>query len=124
MARATKPQLGDLERAVMDVLWSRGDLVTVREAHEALVHRAIAYTTVMTVLDRLARKGLVLQIKDGRAFRYQALCTRAELAAEIMHNALEVFTSHDRGSALTAFLDEASPNDVEALRAALRQLDA
>ncbi len=109
----------------MDVLWSHEALVTVREVHESLAaDRTIAYTTVMTVLDRLARKGLVTQVKDGRAFRYSARASRAALAAEIMHETLDTFTTHDRGTALVAFLDEAGPDDLEALRTALRDLDA
>lgn len=75
MAKLTR--LGDLERAVMDHLWSRTEPQTVRQVHEALsARRDLAYTTVMTVLQRLAKKNLVLQIRDDRAHRY-APCTAA-----------------------------------------------
>ncbi len=54
--------LGELERAVMDHLWDSSEPQTVRQVHEALsAHRELAYTTVMTVLQRLAKKQLVVQ---------------------------------------------------------------
>lgn len=61
----------------MDHLWSRTEPQTVRQVHEALsARRDLAYTTVMTVLQRLAKKNLVLQIRDDQAHRY-APCTAA-----------------------------------------------
>ncbi len=126
MANTAKPHLGELERAIMDVLWSSEDRwLTVRDVHAALNEdRALAYTTVMTVLDRLARKDLAAQQREGRAYRYQAKATRAELTAELMRETLDDFTSHDRGQALVAFVDDASPDDLAALRSALAALDA
>ena len=98
--------------------------LTVREVHEALSEdRDLAYTTVMTVLDRLARKELVGQQREGRAFLYRARASRAELTAELMHEALDDFTTHDRGQALVAFVGEASADDIQALRRALASLD-
>ena len=62
--------LGDLERRVMEELWGARRPLTVREVHTAIAtERVIAYTTVMTVLDRLAKKGLADREQDGRAFR-------------------------------------------------------
>ncbi len=59
MAKLTR--LGELERSVMDHLWSAGDPQTVRQVHEALsARRELAYTTIMTVLQRLAKKNLVV----------------------------------------------------------------
>jgi len=110
----------------MTVLWTSGEVrsLTVREVYDELRHdRVIAYTTVMTVLDRLARKALVSQERDGRAFRYRARATRAELTAELMHEALDDFTSYDRGQALVAFVGEASPADLAELRRALDELE-
>ncbi len=65
--------LGELERAVMDSLWSSDEPQTVRQVHVALSSdRDLAYTTVMTVLQRLAKKNLVTQLRDDRAHRYSA----------------------------------------------------
>lgn len=111
----------------MDVLWGAGpeQWLTVREVHVALVaHREIAYTTVMTVLDRLARKGVTQQRRNGRAFSYRPRVSRAELTAELMHDTLSDFTGRDRGQALVAFVGEASTDDLTALRVALARLEA
>ena len=69
--------LGTLERDVMDVLWARGDLA-VRDV-QAQLNRQIAYTTVMTTLDRLFKKGVLHRRQAGRAFLYSAALSRAEL---------------------------------------------
>ncbi len=126
MSHTAKPHLGDLERALMEVLWEAeaGRSMTVREVHEAVAaHRDVAYTTVMTVLDRLARKDLVIQERADRAFRYRPRASRAELTAELMHDALADFATDDRGQALVAFVGDASAADLAALRRALEQLD-
>jgi predicted transcriptional regulator len=126
MPRTAKPHLGGLERAVMDALWATpaGGWLTVREVHHSLVQsRDIAYTTVMTVLDRLARKELVTQERAGRAFLYRAQATRAALAAELMHEALDDVATDDRGQALVAFVGAARQSDLDALRRALADLE-
>ena len=76
---------GELERAVMDILWSRSDPLSVRDVHQLVaVDRDLAYTTVMTVLDRLAKKGLVSRNLDGRAWLYRPVRSRAaEVASEV-----------------------------------------
>lgn len=69
--------LGPLERAVMNTIWRGGDL-SVR-AVQAQLSQPAAYTTVMTTLDRLYKKGLVRRTRDGRAFLYAAAIERHEL---------------------------------------------
>lgn len=77
------PKLGELERAVMEVLWGRADAATVRDVHAALADsRDIAYTTVMTVLDRLAKKGVVSRRLEGRAWLYVPEYSCADLHAD------------------------------------------
>ena len=68
--------LGALEQQVLDVVWRRGN-ITVREVHSEIGGH-IAYTTVMTTLDRLYRKGLLDRTKPARAFVYAARATRKE----------------------------------------------
>ena len=75
----------------------------------------------MTVLDRLARKDVVVRERDGRAFRYAPRLTRAAMTAELMHEALEG-TRGDREQALVSFVGEASEEDLAALRRALADL--
>ncbi len=120
--------MGELEQAVLEALWdleaSAGDGsggASGRQVHDRLAGRDLAYTTVMTVLDRLSRKDVVVRERDGRAFRYSARLTRAAMTAELMHEALGG-TGPDRDQALVSFVGEASAEDLAALRRALADL--
>ena len=113
-------RLGELERAVMDVLWDRGAPATVREVADALAARELAYTTVMTVLDRLAGKGMVERERAGRAWSYRPAAPRAEYVAQLMLDALEQAGSKD--AALVHFARSVTGDDAEVLRAALAEL--
>jgi len=73
--------LGRLEREVMDVVWS-SDEHTVKDVQGRLPRKA-AYTTVMTTLDRLFKKGLVSRRREGRAFVYTASRSRQEMSATL-----------------------------------------
>lgn len=77
---ASSSQLGPLEERMLEVLWRRGN-ATVREVVEAGC-RDLAYTTVMTTLDRLFKKNLLTREAEGRAFRYAPRLTREELQRE------------------------------------------
>ncbi len=121
MAGRTANGLGELERGVMEQLWATEGAQSVREVHLA-IGRDLAYTTVMTVLDRLAKKGLVERERDGRAYRYRPVQSREELVAEVMHTALADNVA-DRTAALVAFVGRVSPAEAEAMRAALDQLE-
>lgn len=107
----------------MDHLWadtSGERWFTVREVHEELAReREIAYTTVMTVLQRLAKKRLALEAREGRAYLYRATSSRGAVTAELMRDALDGAGGRDRTTALARFVDEATPADVAALRRAL-----
>ena len=124
-----RSSLGDLERSVMETLWDAGDgWLTVREVHDRLSRsREIAYTTVMTVLDRMTRKQIVERERTGRAWRYRPTQSRGEMTAEVMRQALGEFAAEanarERAAALVAFVGEASPADREALREALAALE-
>ncbi|MER6592161.1 BlaI/MecI/CopY family transcriptional regulator [Micromonospora purpureochromogenes] len=114
-------RLGDLERAVMDVLWdsvpAASDGVTVREVADALDGRELAYTTVMTVLDRLAGKGMVQREREGRAWRYRAAASREAHIAQLMLDALDLGGSRD--AALVRFARSVTGTEADVLRAAL-----
>ena len=124
MAKQTR--LGDLERAVMDHLWSAPQPQTVRQVHEGLSeHRDLAYTTVMTVLQRLAKKNLVSQIRDDRAHRYAPVHGRDELVAGLMVDALDqVADTSGRRAALVHFVERVGADEAEALRRALDELES
>jgi BlaI family transcriptional regulator, penicillinase repressor len=109
-------RLGELERAVMDVLWDRGTPATVREVAEVLRDRDLAYTTVMTVLDRLAGKGMVERERAGRAWSYRPAASREAFIAQLM---LALDLAGSRDAALVRFARSVSGTEAEILRAAL-----
>lgn len=81
------PLLGELETAIMRVLWATSEPLTVRSVFEVLTEdRQLAYTTVMTVLDRLAKKGVVLREPQGRAWLYRPAATEAAMIADEMQS--------------------------------------
>jgi predicted transcriptional regulator len=109
-------RLGELERKVMELLWSSpGEPLTVREVAVELPHHA--YTTVLTVLDRLARKGMVERTKDGRAHRYSATAPRDVYTAELMREALR--GAPDSHAVLVKFAETVTASEAEVLRSAL-----
>ena len=80
--RVGQPGLGHLEARVIERLWDQKTAVSVRQLHDAFPE--LAYTTVMTTLDRLYRKGLLVRRRRGRAFVYEPRCSRDELLSEMM----------------------------------------
>ena len=124
MAKLTR--LGELEREVMDHLWSAPEPQTVRQVHEALAaRRDLAYTTIMTVLQRLAKKNLVVQHRDDRAHRYAPTNGRDELVAGLMVDALDqAADSGSRQAALVHFVERVGVDEAQALRRALAELES
>ena len=113
-------QLGELEAAIMDRLWEWGRPALVREVVEDLRgDRPLAYTTVMTVMENLYRKGWLRRERDGRAWRYEPTSSRSGYTAALMSDALA--TSPDRRTALKHFALQMSPHDAALLREALDQ---
>ncbi|MFF8378454.1 BlaI/MecI/CopY family transcriptional regulator [Streptomyces sp. NPDC015661] len=112
-------QLGELEAEIMDRLWSWGRPATAREVLNDLnKQRHLAYSTVKTVADILHGKGMLARDKDGRAWRYRPTCTRQQYTAARMQDALQ--GSPDMAGVMASFVEQISPSEVEALRAALR----
>jgi predicted transcriptional regulator len=81
-ALRSRSGLGPLETRLLELLWARSRTATVRELQRACP--GLAYTTIMTTLDRLYRKRLLLRHRDGRAFAYAPRCTRDELLSELV----------------------------------------
>ncbi|HEY6496829.1 MAG TPA: BlaI/MecI/CopY family transcriptional regulator [Trebonia sp.] len=113
-------RLGDLERAIMEVLWQTDSALTVRQVSNGL-SQDLAHTTVMTVLDRLAKKGFARRERDGRAWRYRPAATREAYVAELMLTALA--QTGDRDAALARFAQSVSGAEAEVLRDALSGFD-
>jgi predicted transcriptional regulator len=112
--------LGDLESAVMDVLWRSAEPIKVREVLERLeTPKQLAYTTVMTVLDNLHRKGWVERELDGKAYRYEAAIGREEAAARALRDIVD--SSGDPKAVLLYFAQSVSEEEVEVLRRGLER---
>jgi len=79
--------LGKLERQVLEETWRLGEL-SVRDIHRAFTER-VAYTTLMTTLDRLYKKKLLVRRKDGRAFLYSAVVSRDEFERGIKEDVVD-----------------------------------
>ena len=113
-------QFGELEAVIMERLWEWGRPALVREVVDDLARdRSIAYTTVMTVMENLHRKGWLRRQRDGRAWRYEPTGSRSGYTAALMSEALA--TNPDRRTALAHFVLQMSPHDAALLREALDQ---
>ena len=114
--------LGDLERTVMDMLWETGEAVTANMLRDQLAqgpdrpqaHKELAVTTVLTVLSRLEKKGLVARERNTRPHRYQAVTSREDHTAELMHQVLG--SAPDREAVLARFLGTVSDGEAATLR--------
>jgi predicted transcriptional regulator len=112
---------GDLEAVIMHRVWDHGGPVTVRELFEQLqAERVIAYTTVMTTMDNLHRKGWLARVKEGKAYRYTATASREEYSARLMREALD--GGGDTQAVLSHFVAQMDGEESEVLRTVVRQL--
>lgn len=110
--------LGDLESAIMDVMWAADGPLPVREVLTRLrQERELAYTTVQTVMEILYRKGWVDRELKRRAYLYWAKASREDYVAGLMADALDA--SLDRTAALARFVERMDQGEVAQLRALL-----
>jgi|SRR6185436_11573832 predicted transcriptional regulator len=86
-------RLGPLEWRVLEALWTRGRAASVRDLQPAFSE--IAYTTLMTTLDRLHRKNVLTRVKQGRAFFYEPRLTRPEFDSARAADALRLVLNTD-----------------------------
>lgn len=108
------PVLGALETSLLEQVWAVGE-VSVRDLHQALGGR-LAYTTVMTTLDRLYKKGLLHRRKDGRAFYYSAALTRAQFAEALARQSLDLLGDYaGQNVLLSSFVNAVSESDARLL---------
>ncbi|AUX20891.1 uncharacterized protein SOCEGT47_013670 [Sorangium cellulosum] len=104
--------LGELEEAVLSALWSSASPLSVREVLGRVQRRpALAYTTVLTVLDRLHEKGMVEREKQGKAFLYRARASKEAWLGEQAARMLTAERGPPSSAVLMAFLDSAERAD-------------
>jgi len=112
---------GDLETVIMQLVWNHDSAVTVRDLlGELRQEREIAYTTVMSTMDNLHRKGWLARVKDGKAYRYTATASREEYSARLMAQALA--DGGDSEAVLSHFVAQIDGQESDALRAVLRRI--
>jgi BlaI family transcriptional regulator, penicillinase repressor len=113
-----RPSLGDLQHAIMSVLWERGE-ATVAEVHEALLRtRGLAFTTIATMLRKMEDKGVVAHRAVGRQFVYRPTVSEDQVRRSMVGELVERLFSGDP-RALVAHLvseHEIDRDEVEALR--------
>jgi predicted transcriptional regulator len=111
-------EFGELESAIMDVVWAGDRAYLVREVRERLdYNRAVAYTTVMTVMNILHGKGVLRREKYGRAWRYWPAESREEHDARLMAEVLR--SGGDQQVTILRFLERVSDEEMASLRTAL-----
>src|ERR1700760_3552350 len=108
---------GELEAVLMQRIWAHDGPVTVRDIFDELrEERPIAYTTVMSTMDNLHRKGWLARERDGKAYRYTAVASREEYSARLMGEALA--DAGDAEVVLSHFVEAMDGEQSAALRAA------
>jgi predicted transcriptional regulator len=111
-------RFGDLEAAIMDVMWAAGGPLRVREvADELNQNRSLAFNTVQTVMEILFRKGWLDRQKDGRAYRYVTVRSREDYVAGLMGEALAA--ARDPAATLVRLVEDLEPDEIARLRVAL-----
>jgi predicted transcriptional regulator len=112
--------LGQLERSVMDELWDAAEPLDANVLRDRLAaadgQRELAVTTVLTVLSRLEKKGMISRDRSARPHRWRAAASREEHVAELMHDALGDAGDRDREAVLARFVGRVTPEDAAALR--------
>jgi len=109
--------LGDLERSVMSLLWEGGSPLSANDVRDQL-GEDLAVTTVLTVLSRLEKKGLVRRERSSRPHRYTATASREEHTVGMLNEVLG--TASDREAVLARFIGGISEDEAAALRRILK----
>jgi predicted transcriptional regulator len=113
-----KHSLGDLQFAIMQVLWRTGE-ATVAEVHRSLVgERGLAPTTIATMLVKMERKGVVAHRSEGRRFVYQPTVTEAEVRRSMVGELTDRLFAGDTAALVSHLISEhdASATDLEELK--------
>ncbi len=122
-ARGAGHVLGELESAVMEILWAKQEQ-TVNEVEERLREgRDIAHTTVLTTMDRMYRKGYLTREKEAKAFVYSPQYSRKEFERTMAQEVLGALIGHSAETAFSTFVDLIGndPGALDQLEAKIRE---
>jgi predicted transcriptional regulator len=109
---------GDLEDKVMEIVWKLKN-ATVNEVREVLGKDKFAYTTIMTILDRLYKKGILSRKKEGKGYRYYPLISKEEFEKQVAEKVISDMMKTNPSVAISAFegvLEDLSKEEIEKLR--------
>lgn len=108
--------LGFLEADIMEIIWGKGRL-SVREVFEIIKNkRDIAYTTVMTTMDRLYKKGILSRKKIFKGYTYWPKLTEKTLEKHIIRETLKGLFSDMKEPLMSYFANPEEPEDLEVIR--------
>ena len=112
--------LGSLESEIMEIIWSSDSELSVREVLDALKdNRSLAYTTVMTIMGRLADKKLLEKRKEGNAFLFKPAVSRDDFTGQIVGGLLDDLLSDFGETTMNHFIRRVGEKD----RATLERLE-
>lgn len=121
--KGIRQALGDLEADIMEQCWKNSP-TSVRDVHQTLAkNRSIAYTTVMTVMSRLAEKGLLRREQHGRAYLYVPACSREEFCSETISTVMQGLLGEFGEPVLTHFVDTVGSQDAGKLDELMRLIE-
>ncbi|WP_456464422.1 BlaI/MecI/CopY family transcriptional regulator [Persephonella sp.] len=109
---------GDLEEKVMEFLWEKGS-GSVREVRQYLGENKFAHTTVMTVMDRLYKKGILKRDKEGKGYRYYPVISREQFEAEVAKKVVKDMLKSSPSTAVAAFeglIEELPEEEIDRIR--------
>jgi predicted transcriptional regulator len=123
MTNSTHHRLGDLQLRILQELWRAGE-ASVGEVHERLgAKKALAYTTIATMLRKMEGRGLVAHREEGRSYLYRALVTSDEVSRSMGVHFVERIFSGNLASAVSHLLQtrEVSPAELDELAKLIKQ---
>lgn len=107
-----KKVLGDLEAEVMKIVW-KSERVTVRDVYEQLrLEKNLAYTTIMTIMSRLAEKGLLAKEAQGNAYVYTPTISEKDFAQKVVSEVLDGLLEEFAEPAMSHMVDRMSSEDI------------
>lgn len=124
--RPKQLSLGPLEAEILQIIWDLGT-VTVKDVHARILsnpERELAYTSVTTVLQRLAQKGWLACDKQGKTHLWKALITREEAQALRAYEQLNQFLAIGNPDVVATFADQLDQTSVEQIEAIAQRLRA
>lgn len=116
--------LGQLEKEIMEIVWASKESITVRVVFEVLSkRRKIAYTTVMTIMNRLVNKKLLKRVAEGKAYSYQAIYSKDKFLTKMFHEILQSFIKSFGDVAVANFTKEIEKIPLAKRRKLIKQLE-